>query len=151
MPPRWPCLLSDRVSALTVSPQVRACAVLRLPGNDGRSTLALLPGAILKDPALLMAQPPSPSSMGSAADKAGLSDGFAGGLSKGWYLRAADEAQTQMWFGRLKVAGARMEFDHKQAKRGSTRRWSAVPANKNDSRQASRKGGAGGAGGGWMA
>ena len=36
----------------------------------------------------------------------GEGGGGAGGLSKGWYLRGADDANTTMWYGRLRAAGA---------------------------------------------
>ena len=97
---------------------VRACAVLRLEGSDGRATLALLPSAIIKEPGLLLAtsspaRPPVAAGAGGGGEESEQAAQYDAGISKGWYLRAADDAQTQMWLGRLCASGARKAFDYK--------------------------------------
>ena len=60
---------------------LRTQSLMRLKGDDGSTVLALLPSIALK----------------------GQLDAAEGG--KSWYLRAADDAQTNMWYGRLRAAG----------------------------------------------
>lgn len=97
-----------------VLPSVRSCAVMRLEPPNAPLLLALLPLAALKQPALAASAPlRAPSSSSTAAERS-VADGS---VSRGWYLRAADEAATNMWYGRLRAAGATWRGYDARAKR----------------------------------
>ena len=149
-------------------------ALLRLVGRDGRSTLALLPNIVMKQPELIdqmhaqsdlaASDPLSPRAAqmrskqqhangnGAVGGSGASLEGHGGLLNKGWYLRGADESDTSTWYGRLRAAGAVWKgYDYKRS-RSPTRQPSFAapppPAQLPRSAAAATGGGGGGGGGG---